>query len=50
MSPEPAAQPAPPNASPHLALAYTTPLEMTFSWAFIDAMKRWAPLCGLGYV
>ena len=23
---------------------------MTFSRAFIDAMKRWAPLCGLGYV
>lgn len=34
----------------HLALPYTTPLEMTFSRAFIDAMKRWAPLCGLGYV
>ena len=23
---------------------------MTFSRAFIDAMKRCAPLCGLGYV
>jgi hypothetical protein len=23
---------------------------MTFTRAFIDAMKRWAPLCGLGYV
>jgi hypothetical protein len=34
----------------HMALPYTTPLEMTFSRAFIDAMKRWAPLCGLGYV
>jgi hypothetical protein len=34
----------------HLALPYTTPLEMTFSRAFIDAMKRWASLCGLGYV
>jgi hypothetical protein len=34
----------------HLALPYTTPLEMTFTRAFIDAMKRWAPLCGLGYV
>jgi hypothetical protein len=34
----------------HLALPYTTPLEMTFSRAFIDAMKRWARLCGLGYV
>ena len=22
---------------------------MTFSRGFIDAMKRWAPLCGLGY-
>jgi hypothetical protein len=33
-----------------LALPSTTPLEMTFSRAFIDAMKRWAPLCGLGYV
>lgn len=34
----------------HLALPYTTPLEMTFTRAFIDAMKRWAPVCGLGYV
>jgi hypothetical protein len=34
----------------HLALRYTTPLEMTFTRAFIDAMKHWAPLCGLGYV
>ena len=34
----------------HMALPYTTPLEMTFSRAFVDAMKRWAPLCGLGYV
>jgi hypothetical protein len=34
----------------HLALLYTTPLEMTFTRAFIDAMKYWAPLCGLGYV
>jgi hypothetical protein len=34
----------------HMALPYTTPLEMTFSRAFIDAMKRWTPLCGLGYV
>jgi hypothetical protein len=34
----------------HLALPYTTPLEMTFTRAFIDAMKYWAPLCGLGYV
>lgn len=34
----------------HLALPYTTPLEMTFARAFIDSMKRWAPLCGLGYV
>jgi hypothetical protein len=23
---------------------------MTFTRAFIDAMKRWAPHCGLGYV
>jgi hypothetical protein len=23
---------------------------MTFTRAFIDAMKYWAPLCGLGYV
>jgi hypothetical protein len=34
----------------HLALPYTTPLEMTFTRAFIDSMKRWAPLCGLGHV
>jgi hypothetical protein len=34
----------------HLALPYTTPLEMTFTRAYIDSMKRWAPLCGLGYV
>jgi hypothetical protein len=34
----------------HLALPYTTPLEMTFTRAFIDAMKHWAPLCGPGYV
>ena len=34
----------------HMALPYQTPLEMTFSRAFIDAMTRWAPLCGLGYV
>ena len=34
----------------HLALPYTTPLEMTFSRAFIDSMKKWGPLCGLGYV
>ena len=34
----------------HLALPYTTPLEMTFTRAFIDSMKRWAPLCGLGFV
>jgi hypothetical protein len=34
----------------HLALPYTTPFEMTFTRAFIEAMKRWAPLCGLGYV
>lgn len=34
----------------HLALPYTTPLEMTFSRAYIDSMKRWAPLCGLGFV
>jgi hypothetical protein len=34
----------------HLALPYTTPLEMTFSRNFIDSMKKWAPLCGLGYV
>jgi hypothetical protein len=33
-----------------MALPYTTPLEMTFSRAFIDAMKHWAPICGLGYV
>jgi hypothetical protein len=33
-----------------LALPSTTPLETTFSRAFIDAMKRWPPLCGLGYV
>jgi hypothetical protein len=33
----------------HLALPYTTPFE-TFTRAFIDAMKYWAPLCGLGYV
>ena len=26
----------------HLALPYTTPLEMSFTRAFIDAMKRWA--------
>jgi hypothetical protein len=32
------------------ALPYTTPLEMTFTRAFIDAMKHWAPRCGLGYV
>jgi hypothetical protein len=34
----------------HLALPYTTPLEMTFSRAFIDSMKKWAPLCGLGHI
>jgi hypothetical protein len=34
----------------HLALPYTTPLEMTFTRTFIDSMKKWAPLCGLGYV
>jgi hypothetical protein len=34
----------------HLALPYTTPLEMTFTRAFIDSMKKWAPLCGLGHV
>jgi hypothetical protein len=34
----------------HLALPYTTPLEMTFTRAFIESMKRWAPLCGLGHV
>jgi hypothetical protein len=34
----------------HLALPYTTPLEMTFARAFIDSMKKWAPLCGLGHV
>jgi hypothetical protein len=34
----------------HLALPYTTPLEMTFTRAFVDSMKRWAPLCGLGHV
>jgi hypothetical protein len=34
----------------HLALPYTTPLEITFTRAFIESMKRWAPLCGLGYV
>ncbi|MGZ4302723.1 MAG: hypothetical protein ACXVRL_14115 [Gaiellaceae bacterium] len=34
----------------HLAPPYTTPLEMTFTRAFIDSMKRWAPLCGLGHV
>ena len=33
-----------------MALPYTTQLEVTFSRAFIDAMKRSAPLCGLGYV
>jgi len=26
-----------------------TPLEMTFSRPFVDAMKRLASLCGLGY-
>jgi hypothetical protein len=30
----------------HMALPYTTPLEMTFSRAFVDAMKRWAPETG----
>jgi len=34
----------------HLALPYTTPLEMPFTRAFIDSMKKWAPLCGLGHV
>jgi hypothetical protein len=34
----------------HLALPYTTPLEMTFTRAYIESMKRWAPRCGLGYV
>ena len=34
----------------HLALPYTTTLEMTFTRAFIDSMKKWAPLCGLGHV
>jgi len=34
----------------HLALPYTTPLEMTFSRAYIDSLRKWAPLCGLGYV
>jgi hypothetical protein len=34
----------------HLALPYTTPLEMTFTRAFIESMKKWAPLCGLGHV
>jgi hypothetical protein len=34
----------------HLALPYTTPLEMTFTRAFIDSMKKWAPRCGLGHV
>lgn len=23
---------------------------MTFTRAFIDSMKKWAPLCGLGHV
>jgi hypothetical protein len=32
----------------HLALPYTTPLEMTYTRAFIDSMRGWAPLCGLG--
>ena len=50
MSPEPAAQPAPPNASRALGLAIHDAARETFSRAFIDAMKRWAPLCGLGYV
>jgi hypothetical protein len=34
----------------HLALSYNTPLEMMFTRAFIDSLKRWAPLCGLGHV
>jgi hypothetical protein len=34
----------------HLALPYTTPLEMTFSRAYIESMKRWARRCGLGYI
>lgn len=34
----------------HLALPYTTPLEITFSRAYIESMKKWAPLCGLGHV
>ena len=34
----------------HLALPYTTPLEMTFTCAFIDSMKKWAPLCGFRHV
>jgi hypothetical protein len=34
----------------HLALPYTTPLEMTFARAYIESMRRWAPLCGLGHV
>ena len=34
----------------HLALPYTTPLEMTFTRAYIESMRKWAPRCGLGYV
>jgi hypothetical protein len=34
----------------HLALPYTTALEKTFTRAFIESMKKWAPLCGLGHV
>src|SRR5207245_11232765 len=34
----------------HLALPYTTPLEIAFARAFIEALKLWAPRCGLGFV
>jgi hypothetical protein len=33
----------------HLALGYTTDAERVFARAFIDSLKKWGPLCGLGF-
>ena len=34
----------------HLALGYTSDAERVFARAFIDSLKKWASLCGLGFV
>jgi hypothetical protein len=34
----------------HLALGYTTDAERIFARSFIESLKKWSPLCGLGFV